>query len=293
MPISFTDVLVNYTKSLHEDDDDRTKHLHVTDVSSRCPVGVVLEKAGMVKKNDIGTGKLMRFEVGHITEDYVKKAIKHAGLLEKTQKVKYVWEELNLVGTPDVRVMGDILLEVKSIHPFALDRMDANPEGVVKPHTHYVEQVQMYLEKERLSRPNVVGQLFYFSLDGRTSEHVIEYNQEIVDSVKRRAAVLNECINTRKLPTLPKYFVQEYDKRTKGMKWGLDYRVKYCILDGIHQHCDKKLYAAMEPNTPDQFVSKIEYQAKKANDSGTNPNDAIAKMLGSVEEKDGLIYEPV
>ena len=297
MSVDITEALIAYTKFKHKDDPDRTKHLHVTDVTGRCPVGVVLEKAGIVTKSDTGTGKLMRFEVGHITEEFVKQAIKHAGLLHKKQKMLYKWPKLNMVGSGDVRIIGDVLAEVKSIHPMALDKMDNNPERKVKPHEHYVEQLMLYLSKERKKNPNITGQLFYFSLDGRTQEFVIPYDQEVVDKVLRRAKVLNDCIKLGKRPSLLKNFVQEYDKRSGGVKWVLNWKVKYCMTDDIHQHCDPKLWEALAPETSEQMIGKLEYQAKKANDNGSDPNAWYDALVGQtkkeVKEVDGITYEPV
>lgn len=281
----------DYVKKLHEDDEDRTRTLHVTDITSRCPVGVVLEKAGKVVAVK-GSGKQLRFEVGHIVEELTRKALKEAGVIHKGQKKQYSWPELNMTGTPDIGIVDGkqhILVEVKSIHPNALDKMDG------KAHPHYIEQLQVYLSEYRKEFPEAVGKLFYLSLDGRTAEFSMAYDQAIVDGVMKRAAILDQCLKEEKRPSLLPYFVQEPDRRNGGFKWQLNWKAMYCLLDGIHEHCDPALWTALEPEDADKMVAKLQYQAKKANDNGTNPNEWITSVKGQakVEEKDGLTYEKV
>lgn len=290
-----TKTLHQYVKDVHADDEDRTKNLHVTDVTGRCPVGVVLEKARVITREPTPPGKSLRFEVGHIIEEFVREGLEHAGVACKNQKMRFTWPKLNMVGTPDIGIVEEgqeILIEVKSIHTNAFSQMN----GI--PHEHYVEQLQMYLEKyrKRKGKKDTYGILFYMALDGCTDEYLVEYDPKVVKKIKARAAVLHECIQTKKRPTMEDYFVIKETK--KGPQWKLNWKTSYCYMDGIHQHCDKALWDKLEPESTKQMIGKLEYQAKKATEKGTNPNDWIKAVKGEkvekpkpeVEEIDGLTY---
>lgn len=288
-----TAALHQYVKDVHADDEDRTKHLHVTDVTGRCPIGVVLEKAGVIKREPTTPGKAMRFEVGHKIEDFAREGLEHAGIACKNQKMKFKWPKYNMVGTPDIGIVEEgqeVLVEVKSIHPNAFSQMKG------KPHVHYVEQLMIYLEKYRKlkGKKDAYGILLYISLDGCTEEFLVEYDPKMVKRIKARAAVLHNCIEKRLKPTQTDYF--KLEDGPKGPVWKLDWKIKYCFTDGIHQHCDKTLWEQLDPDSPKQMVGKLEYQAKKATEKGTNPNHWLKGIKGEKLEKpeevevDGLTY---
>lgn len=257
--LPLTDRLDKYVESIHANDEDRTKHIHVTDLS-RCPVGVFLEKTG-VRKGDAGVGKLRRFEVGHQVEEFVRRALDAAGIISKEipPKQRLEWPDFNLVGTPDLFVNDKGVLavvEVKSIHPFALDNMGG------KPHPHYVEQLCLYLDRFT----DHIGRLLYVSLDGRTEEYVIKYDKQIADAAKDKAKILAEAVKSGVRPPLLPYLVEDVDKKG-NVVWKLDWRVKYCIQSGIHELCDPERHETLGFPDPDSWVRKEEYQAKKRNDS--------------------------
>lgn len=273
-------IVDEYIEHIHKDDQDRTKHLHITDVTARCPVGVWLEKTGKAS-GEVGVGKKRRFEVGHEIERLVVKAIKHKGfLIDDAHKKKLEWPEYNMVGEADVPMKEDdqtYLIEVKSIHPNALDNMDRDEDHKIIPHPHYVAQLQMYMEKYNFTYPDIIGRLFYISLDGRTLEVEVKPDPEIVARVSERAQKLHECITTNKRPEPLQTYIQK--KNRKGvMTWYLNWKVQYCISDGLHYHCNPEgrpsdLVAMLEREdiTMEEFnkkwIGKLTYKAKKKNDN--------------------------
>lgn len=259
------DYIDEYITIKHSRDEDRTKHIHVTDLS-RCPVGVYLEKLGIVK-SDINTSKLRRFEVGHQVEEVVREALSKRGVVDEVlyKELKengLEWKELGMKGTPDIPLKGNEIVEVKSIHPFALDAMEG------KPHEHYIEQLNLYLGKiQEMTGKKWTGRLFYLSLDGRTNEYVVSYDLELYKSSLMKAQSLREAIDNKRPPTpLPEYEV----KTTKrGTVVKTSWKVTYCIGDGVHEYCSATLKGEPFPNTPmgeedrKRWQGRMEYQAKK------------------------------
>lgn len=265
---------------IHAHDEDRDEHVHVTELTSQCPVGVFLKKRGVVKP-DFNTSKLRRFEVGHKVEDLARESlseqIDHA-LHERFRASGFVLPEFNLKGTPDIPLRGTPyeMVEVKSIHPFALDNMAG------RPHEHYVEQLNFYLgEAKKATNMDWIGRLFYLSLDGRTNEFVIDFDQELYEETLSKARHMADCIKHERAPEpLPTYVEDINKKGEKVIK--LNWKVQYCWSDGIHEYCEALLAGKQFPTEPmteearKKKISALEYQAKKQTDALTKADKAMA-----------------
>lgn len=241
---------LDHLKKLAEEN-DRTANIHVTDLS-RCLTGVYYEKIGQ-GISDMNESKLRRFDAGNIIEGRVVEACKQEGVLVSAQG-QLEWPEYNMVGSYDLIIQEDgqyWLIEVKSIHPYGITRLYKTN----KPHEHYVEQVNLYLNKLREIYPTIKARLYYEALDGRTAEFEIEYDPEIVRQALQKAQGLFDAI-TNKIPPEPGEPIIQEDG-----KWCLDWRIKYCIQSGLHYKC------AGDPLDPDpeKWVRKLEYKAKKMN----------------------------
>jgi len=256
---------------LHADDPDREEHVHVTELTSQCPVGVYLRKLGVVRP-DMNASKLRRFEVGHKIEDLVRESVSERidqSLQERLRRDGLFWPDHNLKGTPDLILRGTPYecTEVKSIHPFALDAMAG------RPHEHYVEQLNSYLGKLReTTQLDWIGRLFYLSLDGRTTEFVIDFDQELYDETLSKARYMAECIRTKTPPAPLPTYVQEVNKKGENVI-KLNWKEQYCWSDGVHEYCDALLAGKPFPTTPmteearKKKIGQLEYQAKKKTDA--------------------------
>lgn len=226
----------------HASDEDRTRNLHVTDLN-RCPCGVWLEKTGRFKRNEGESGdnesRLRRFEVGHTIEAEVGKSLSLAGLVVG-EHTRLEWPEYNMVGSLD-RLLCEggqyTVVEIKSIHPFALDKMVDSVTKKMKPHEHYVEQLMLYMEKLKVKYPNIKGKLFYFSLDGRTAEFDIEYDGVVIAKAHAKAKALHEAITKGIRPEAAPDLVQE------NGKWSVNWKAKYCQANGSHNLCSGENFA--------------------------------------------------
>ena len=244
---------IDHIKWENEQKEDRTKHIHVTDLA-RCLSGVWQEKTGRATP-DLNESKLRRFDAGHAIESRVVEACKHAGILKDTQG-SLNWPELNMVGSYDLLIQdpedGQVWLgEVKSIHNYGITHLYKSN----KVHEHYKEQINLYLNKLREEYPNIKAFIYYEALDGRTYQAEVDYDIKIVDEAKRKAKILHKAIETDIMPYHPETFIQE------NGKWSLNWRVKYCIQSGMHYQCDPE---PLHPE-PDKWINKLEYQAKKRN----------------------------
>jgi hypothetical protein len=245
------DLRVDLIKKKNEEN-DRTKHIHVTDLS-RCLSGVWNEKTGRSKPvfND---SKLRRFDAGHNIEERVIEALEDAEVLVSTQG-QLVWPEYNMVGSYDaiIREKDDQLwlVEVKSIHPYGITHLYKSK----KVHEHYLEQINLYLSKLKEEHPNMKARIYYEALDGRTFEEEVRYDPAIIAEALRKAKMLHEAIATDKMPERAPDIVQE------NGKWVVNWRMKYCAESMTHYKCD--------PNAPDpdpkKWINKLVYKAKKMN----------------------------
>lgn len=226
MEKTIIDSLDEYIADIHKDDEDRAKHLHVTDLS-QCPAKVWLQKTGKWQPEP-SVAKIRRFEVGHQIEEFIT-----VGLLGKDyeelpeNKQQMEWKKLNLVGTPDILAKRKsdgvpVLIEVKSSHPFKFDKMG---NGADK---HHEEQIMIYANKLLKDYPNLELYIVYFSLDGRMLQHKIKYNPNVVTDAFLRAMSLNEHI---KNDTMPK---PADNVMFEDGKWVPNWRARYNVLDGVY-----------------------------------------------------------
>lgn len=279
---------------IHAHDADRDEHVHVTELTSQCPVGVYLKKRGEVTP-DMNASKLRRFEVGHKIEDLAREAlheqIDHA-LQERFRANGFVIPSLNLKGTPDIPLRGSPyeMVEVKSIHPFALDAMAG------RPHDHYVEQLNFYLgEAKKATKMEWIGRLFYLSLDGRTMEFIIEFDQALYDLTLAKATTMRDCLANETAPEPLPTFVEEVNKKGETVT-RLNWKVQYCIGDGIHEYCEALLAGKPFPTTPmtdeerKRWIGRLEYKAKKATEEGKKIDKELAEAsLEAAAPFDGIL----
>ena len=249
------DIRIDHIKAEAEKGEDRTQHIHVTDLS-RCLAGVWQEKTGRATQ-EFNESKLRRFDAGHIIESRVVEACEHAKVLLNTQG-SLNWEDVNMVGSYDLLLQepGDAqvwLVEVKSIHPYGISHLYKSN----KPHEHYAEQVNLYMNKLREEHPDIKAKLYYEALDGRTAEFEVEYDVAVVDKAMAKAKTLYDAVVADQIPAPPETFIQE-----DGV-WKLNWRVQYCILSGLHAKCDPDNVLHLDP---EKWVNKLTYQAKKMND---------------------------
>lgn len=242
---------IEHINSLKEQEPDRTKHLHVTDLSA-CPVGVWLQKTDQAKA-ELNESVLRRFDAGHAIEERVIEAYKHAKVLVISQ-VPVMWNEYNMVGSADAIIKEGNqhwLIEIKSIHTFAIDHLYKED----KVHAHYEQQVMLYWSKLKEIYPDLKARIYYEALDGRTFEKEIQYDPEVVTKALDKAKGLHECIINNKKPEKSPEFLLEDDK------WKLDWRTKYCIDSGIHYKCDENPLSSDSKS----WINKLTYKAKKLN----------------------------
>lgn len=226
-----TDFLDKHVENIHKGDEDRTLKIHVTDVTGRPACCVFQEKTGRaVADRGNRPGQLRRYEVGHKIEDFVVTALFENGWTPLPEhKVQMEWADCNLVGTPDVVALDPdgvpTLIEVKSTHPMALDHMKG------KPHPHYAEQVNLYAHKLIEKYPNLQIKLFYLSLDGRTQQNEIFYDAFLAERTLQAAKTINLAIQTNSP------IIAESDIVQEDGKYKANWKVKYSVADGVHQHC--------------------------------------------------------
>lgn len=242
---------VDHIKS--KDIEDRNAYLHVTDLFA-CPIGVWQQKTGRATP-EFNDAKMRRFDAGHNIEERVVEAAQHAGILVSEQD-QWRWPEFNMVGSSDLIVFDPDedqhwLVEVKSIHTYGIDYLYRDN----KPHEHYVDQVLLYLDKAKEMYPGIKGKLYYEALDGRTAEFIIEPNPERVAELLKQAQTLHNCIEQDIRPEPLPDLIQE------NGKWVVNWKVKYCIENGMHLNCVDN---PLDPD-PKKWNNKLTYQATKKN----------------------------
>lgn len=226
-----SDFLDKHVENIHKGDEDRSLRLHVTDITGRPHCCVFQEKSGRATANrGDKLGKLRRFEVGHQMEAFVVTALFENGWKPLPEhKVQMEWADCNLVGTPDVIALDPdgvpTLIEVKSIHPMALDQMKG------KPHDHYVQQLNVYGHRLIEKYPNLQMKLFYLSLDGRVQQNDIFFDAAMAQKTLNDAKTLNLAVQTSSPLVAEPNIIQE------DGKYKPNWKVKYSMADEVHQHC--------------------------------------------------------
>lgn len=220
-----------HIENLHAKDEDRSAQLHVTDITGRAHCCVFQEKTGRATANrDDRPGQLRRFEIGHVMEAFVSTALFENGWTPLPEhKEQITWDDCGLMGTPDVVALDPngvpTLIEVKSTHPMALDNMKG------KPHAHYVEQVNLYGHRLIEKYPNLCIKLFYMSLDGRTLQFDINYDAQMAEKTLNDARTIALAIKSG-MPIKAEDPIVYEDGKYKP-----NWKIKYSIADGVHQHC--------------------------------------------------------
>jgi len=200
-------------------------HWHASSIAE-CPRSHYLKRLGQKPINVPNAAKLLRFQAGHLMEEFIRPFIQSV-YGETESNVRATSEKLDLTGEWDNLTIKDHrLVEIKSIHDLAFIDKDGQtglkeetgelgPRGGkgyrVKPTPYLHHELQQHsyvllLEEKGIEVGNI--DYVYVSLSGRLVVYSTKVQQDIIEAVKRRLAVLNEAWRTK---TPPPCVCKDYD----------------------------------------------------------------------------------
>lgn len=136
---------------------------------------------------------------------------------------------------------GLILLEIKSIVDagFRWRKSDGAPMS------GHLKQIMFYYWKYREKFPNLKASVLYSSTDYQDLlEFQVDYNEEIIDNLKRFWTMINKAVETNTPPHLPPEVIQ--NPRTG--KWQVNVEALWC---SHHEHCTGN------PNWKEEAYQKV------------------------------------
>lgn len=201
------------------------EHWHASSISE-CPRSHYLKRLGQKPINVPNAAKLLRFQAGHIMEEFIRPFIQKV-YGETESNVRATSEGLDMTGEWDnLTVKDHRLVEIKSIHDNAFIDKDGQtglkeetgelgPRGGkgwrIKPNPYLNHQLQQHcyvlLLKEREIEVTNIDYI-YISLSGRLAAYSTKTDPQLIEAVKRRLAVLNEAWRTK---TPPPCICKDYD----------------------------------------------------------------------------------
>lgn len=132
------------------------------------------------------------------------------------QEDKQLSEEL-LKPNPDNHLM---LIEIKSIAEAGFKWL--SKDGAKESHKN---QLMFYLWKLREKYPNLVGRILYVETTYQgLMEFNLDFDQNVIDELKKKWKYLNECVGKRELPPAAPSIV--YNSKTR--RWQVNYQADWC-----------------------------------------------------------------